>query len=96
MESATDAKPAQGIGYRWNLRKAMARQDMWHAPEMQKALAERGVHLSESQTYRLIHYLPNRLSLRTLSALCLILDCTPSDLVEPRLVETTTTEESDA
>ena len=86
--------PGWATGYRWNLRKMMAAQDMWRAPEMRAALAEHGVHLSESQTYRLIHHTPTRLNLRTMAALCQILHCTPSDLLDPCLVQTTTTKES--
>jgi hypothetical protein len=39
--------------------------------------------LSDAQVYRLIHYTPERLSLKTLSALCDIFECTPNDLVVP-------------
>jgi hypothetical protein len=39
--------------------------------------------LSREQVYRLVTGVPERLSLRTLAALCDILDCTPADLVEP-------------
>ena len=35
------------------------------------------------QVYRLVTGTPERLSLRTLVALCDILECTPSDLIEP-------------
>jgi DNA-binding Xre family transcriptional regulator len=46
-------------------------------------LAERGVVLSATQVYRLVTQTPERLSLPTLMALCDILECTPSDLIEP-------------
>ena len=45
-------------------------------------LAERGVALSPAQVYRLVTGTPERLSLRTLAALCDILDCTPNQLIE--------------
>jgi DNA-binding Xre family transcriptional regulator len=45
-------------------------------------LAERGVALSREQVYRLVAGTPQRLSLRTLAALCDILGCTAADLVE--------------
>jgi len=46
-------------------------------------LAERGVVLSREQVYRLVARVPERLSLTTLSALCDILSCSPSELIEP-------------
>lgn len=45
-------------------------------------LAERGVVLSDAQVYRLVSYVPERLSLKTLSALCDIFGCTPNDVVQ--------------
>jgi hypothetical protein len=39
--------------------------------------------LSREQVYRLAAGTPERLSLHTLAALCDILECTPSDLIEP-------------
>lgn len=43
--------------------------------------------LSAAQVYRLVAQTPERLHLRTLAALCDILECTPNDLIEP-VVET--------
>ena len=45
-------------------------------------LAERGVHLSREQVYRLVTAPPQRLSMDTLAALCDILGATPNDLIE--------------
>ena len=55
----------------------------WHLLDSGPLLAERGVVLSEAQVYRLVTGTPERLSLRTLTALCDILGCTPNDLIEP-------------
>jgi DNA-binding Xre family transcriptional regulator len=74
---------SQVMGYRWHLRLKMAEQGMFATTELRPLLAERGVALSREQVYRLVTGVPERLSLRTLAALCDILDCTPSDLVEP-------------
>jgi len=41
------------------------------------------VVLSREQVYRLAAGTPERLSLHTLAVLCEILDCSPSDLIEP-------------
>ena len=46
-------------------------------------LAERGINLSAAQVYRLVAHPPERLSLRTLAALCDIFNCTPNDLLKP-------------
>lgn len=71
------------LGYRWNLRQLMARQEMFATSDLVPLLAERGVVLSATQVYRLVTQNPERLNLRTLMALCDILACTPNDLIEP-------------
>ncbi len=71
------------LGYRWNLRMLMAQAGMFATSDLVPLLAERGVELSATQVYRLVAQDPERLSLRTLMALCDILGCTPNDLIEP-------------
>lgn len=71
------------MGYRWHLRLKMAERGIFVTTELGPLLAERGVVLSREQVYRLVTGIPERLSLRTLAALCDILECTPADLVEP-------------
>ncbi|MBO0868626.1 MAG: helix-turn-helix transcriptional regulator [Micromonosporaceae bacterium] len=61
----------------------MATRGMFSTTDLAPLLAERGVVLSAAQVYRLVAQTPERLSLRTLVALCDILDCTPADLIEP-------------
>ncbi len=75
------------MDYVWHLRGKMAERGMFSTTDLQPLLAERGVALSREQTYRLVTGQPQRLSMATLVALCDILDCTPSDLIEPRIVE---------
>jgi DNA-binding Xre family transcriptional regulator len=70
------------LGYQWNLRLLMAGRGMFATSDLVPLLAERGVMLSGTQVYRLVTQTPERLSLRTLMALCDILDCTPNDLIE--------------
>ena len=70
------------VGYQWHLRLRMAEQDMFATTDLGPLLAARGVELSREQVYRLAAGTPQRLSLQTLAALCDILNCTPSDLVE--------------
>jgi DNA-binding Xre family transcriptional regulator len=70
------------MGYRWNLRKIMASRDMYATTDLVPLLAERGIHLSREQVFRLVTTAPQRLSLDTLAALCDILDVGVEDLIE--------------
>lgn len=76
------------MGYQWHLRRLMAGAGMFQTSELGPLLAERGVHLSREQVYRLVTQSPQRLSLDTLAALCDILGCTPNDLIEVTAVGT--------
>jgi len=71
------------VGYHWHLRRLMAEAGMFATTDLVPLLAERGVRLSREQVYRLVVHVPERLSLQTLAALCDILGCGPSELVEP-------------
>ena len=55
---------------RWLLRERMAEGDLWKTTELAPLLAERGVHLSATQIYRLVTQPPERLSLAVLVAVC--------------------------
>lgn len=77
------------MGYEWHLRRLMAAKDMFQTSELVPLLAERGVGLSREQVFRLVTQLPQRLSMDVLAALCDILDCTPSDLIEVKAVNAT-------
>lgn len=70
------------VDYRWHLRLRMAERGMFATTELGPLLAQRGVKLSREQVYRLVAGTPERLSLHTLAALCDILECSPSDIVE--------------
>lgn len=74
---------ARQIGYRWHLRHLMAERGMFATTELAPLLAERGIELSAAQVYRLVVQTPERLNLRTLVALCDILEVTPAELIEP-------------
>jgi DNA-binding Xre family transcriptional regulator len=54
--------------------------------DLQPLLAERGVHLSREQLFRLVTRPPQRLSMDTLAALCDILGCAPNDLIDVKVV----------
>lgn len=73
--------------YQWKLRERMAERGWWKTTDLTPLLAERGIHLSAAQTYRLVANTPERLSLDVFAALCDILGCTPTDLIEIRAVE---------
>ena len=84
---------ARKLDFQWNLRQLMAAHDIWKTTELIPLLAERGVPLSTAQVYRLVTDKPERLSMKTLIALCDILDCTPNDLIEPQVLAGATSED---
>lgn len=81
---------ARKLDYRWHLRQVMAARGMFATTDLIDPLAQRGIHLSSSQVYRLVVERPERLSLKVLMALLDILDCAMDDLVEPVAVAKTT------
>jgi DNA-binding Xre family transcriptional regulator len=74
---------ARKLGYRWHLREVMGARGLWQTTDLAPLLEERGIVLSAPQVYRLVVQTPERLSLRTLMALCDALDCAMTDLIEP-------------
>ena len=74
---------ARKLDYRWHLRQVMAARGMFATTDLIEPLAQRGIHLSSSQVYRLVVDRPERLSLQILMALMDILDCTMDELIEP-------------
>jgi DNA-binding Xre family transcriptional regulator len=74
------------MGYQWHLRKVMADRGMFATTGLVPLLAERGVHLSRDQVFRLVTQPPQRMSMDTLAALCDILACQVQDLIEITVV----------
>lgn len=74
------------MGFVWHLRLRMAERGMFQTSDLVPLLAERGVHLSREQVYRLVTAPPQRLSMDTLAALCDILQVSPNDLIEVKVV----------
>jgi len=74
---------ARKLDYRWHLRQIMASREMFATTDLIEPLAQRGIHLSSSQAYRLVVERPERLSLKILMALLDILDCGMDELIEP-------------
>jgi len=70
------------MGVRWHLRELMATKGMFMTTELGPLLVERGVNLSREQVYRLVTQQPERLNVYVLAALCDILECSPNDLLE--------------
>ena len=68
--------------YQWKLRQLMATREMYATTDLVPLLAERGIHLSRQQVFRLVTTVPQRLSLDTLAALCDILDVGVEELIE--------------
>ena len=67
---------------RWNLRQLMAAKGMFQTTDLLEPLHERGVELSRQMVHRIVTKPPQRINTDLLAALCDILDCTPSDLLE--------------
>ncbi|MFC5665587.1 MULTISPECIES: helix-turn-helix domain-containing protein [Kitasatospora] len=74
------------MGYHWHLRQVMAERGMFATTDLVPLLAERGVHLSREQVFRMVTQAPQRMSMDTLAALCDILDCQVQDLIEITVV----------
>ncbi|HET6298083.1 MAG TPA: helix-turn-helix transcriptional regulator [Kribbella sp.] len=70
------------MGIHWKLRQLMAARDLFQTTGLVPLLAERGIHLSREQVFRLVTQPPQRLSMDTLAALCDVFDCSPNDLIE--------------
>ncbi|WP_331758684.1 helix-turn-helix transcriptional regulator (plasmid) [Nocardia sp. NBC_01377] len=70
------------IGYEWKLREVMAARGMFSTTKLAPMLAERGIHLSPSQVYRLVAEKPERLNMHVLVALMDIFDCSADDLID--------------
>jgi DNA-binding Xre family transcriptional regulator len=69
------------IDYEWRLRVVMAQHGMFKSTDLAPRLAEHGIHLSDSQIWRLVTGKPERLNLQVLMVLCEILACEAGDLV---------------
>ena len=67
----------------WNLRQMMAAHGLFQTSDLVPLLEERDVHLSRQYVHRLVTKAPQRVNIDLLAALCDILDCGPSDLLQP-------------
>lgn len=76
-----------GIETVWHLRRIMAEHGLFKTTELIPLLERYGVHLSREQVFRLVTQTPERANLHVIGAVCAALGCTPSDLIEVRVVE---------
>ena len=68
--------------FTWRLEERMHERGIHQITALQRELERHGIDLSSSQIHRLVTQTPERLNLEVLAALCEILACTPSDLIE--------------
>jgi DNA-binding Xre family transcriptional regulator len=59
----------------------MAEHGMFQVNELLPHLADRGIDLSPSHVWRIVHGKSNRVSLPVLAALCDIFNASPADLI---------------
>lgn len=69
------------VDYEWRLAELMAARGMHTTTELVPLLAERGIELSRTQTFRLVNQRPERVSLQLIAALSDIFGCGPQDLI---------------
>ena len=69
------------VEYDWRLAELMAARGMHNTTELVPLLAERGIELSRTQTFRLVNQRPERVSLQVIAALCDVFGCGPQDLI---------------
>ena len=84
------------LDYIWKLREVMATRGLFQTTHLRPRLAERGIHLSDSQVYRLVTDKPERLNLKVLMALLDILGCRMDDLIQPVAVPAAKTKKKTA
>lgn len=70
--------------FTWHLHERMHARGIHQITALQRELAAHGINLSSSQIHRLVTQTPERLNLEVLAALCEILDCSPTDLIQVR------------
>ena len=66
---------------RWNLRMRAAQAGIWKSNEMRRRLAEAGLEVSAGKMSALWTGQPTTVRLDDMDVICLVLDCTPADLL---------------
>lgn len=65
----------------------MAAKGMFQTTDLIEPLRERGIEITRQMVHRIVTRPPQRINTDLLAALCDILDCTPSDLLELHVEE---------
>lgn len=71
----------------WHLRQLMAAKGMFQTTDLIEPLRERRIEITRQMVHRIVTKPPQRINTDLLAALCDILDCTPSDLLELHVEE---------
>lgn len=71
----------------WHLRRVMAAKGMFQTSDLVEPLHDRGIEITRQMVHRIVTKPPQRINTDLLAALCDILDCTPSDLLELHVEE---------
>jgi putative transcriptional regulator len=66
---------------RWNLRMKAAEQGIWKSTELRRRLSEAGLEISAGKMSALWTGTPTTIRLDDLDVICVVLECTPSDLL---------------
>lgn len=70
------------MSMKWNIRMIMAANNIWTGAELQRRLEkEAGLKISKAGISRLLNEEQTEIKLKILDALCLVLQCNPSDLL---------------
>lgn len=67
----------------WNLRMKAAEAGIWKSTELRRRLAEHGLEVSAGKMSALWTGTPKMVRLDDLDVFCVVLGCTPSDLLLP-------------
>ncbi len=67
----------------WNLRMKAAEAGIWKSTEMRRRLADAGLEISAGKMSALWTGTPTSVRLDDLDVFCVVLDCSPADLLMP-------------
>ncbi len=66
---------------RWNLRMTAAQHGIWKSTEMRRRLADAGLVISAGKMSALWTGTPTTIRLEDLDVICVVLECSPSELL---------------
>lgn len=68
---------------RWNLRMKAAERGIWKSTELRRQFADAGLEISAGKMSALWTGSPTTIRLDDLDVMCVVLDCSPSELLLP-------------